>query len=165
MNDFIPADYKIPTTSNYLKLTEGEHTFRALSSAIVGFEYFNTDNKPVRSETPFEEMPTDIKKGGRINPFWAFVVWNYDEKRLQILEITQKTIMTPLKALIDNPKWGSPKNYDISITRKGTGMQDTEYAVMPNPAEPVAQEIKDAFAKSNIDLNVLFVNGDPFNRR
>lgn len=164
MNDetFLPVDYKVPTSSNYLKLTEGEHTFRVMSSAVTGWEYFSTENKPVRSKEAFQEMPEDIKVGGRVNPFWAFVIWNYDEKRLQILEVTQKSIMLPLKALVDNKKWGNPKNYDITITRKGTGMQDTEYSVMPNPHSDIPSEAVSAFMAKKINLEALFTNADPF---
>lgn len=161
-NTFLPTDYKVPTSSNYLKLSEGEHTFRVLSSAIVGYEYFNTENKPVRSREAFEEVPQDLKEGGRINPFWAFVIYNYDEKRIQILEITQKTIMLPMKALVDNKKWGNPKLYDITITRKGTGMQDTEYAVMPNPHTEIAPDIASAFMAKKVNLDALFTGQDPF---
>lgn len=161
-NDFIPADYKIPTVSNYLKLTEGDHTFRVLSSAITGWVYFNKENKPVRSKEAFEEAPEDIKAGGRVNPFWAFVVWNYEEKRIQILELTQKSLMTPIQALVKNPKWGNPKLFDITISRKGTGLNDTEYAVMPNPHSPVDKEILVKFEKANIDLEKLYVGEDPF---
>lgn len=161
-NFFQEENYKIPETSNYLKLTEGEHTFRVMSSAIVGWEYFTKDNKPVRSRTPFEEMPADIKEGGRINHFWAFVVYNYEAKKFQIMEITQKTIMTPMDALIRNSKWGNPKNYDITITRKGSGFNDTEYSVMPNPKEELDPEIVDAYIGVNINLEALYDGDDPF---
>lgn len=162
-NDFFPtADYKLPETSNYMKLTEGEHTFRVLSSAVVGYVYFNVENKPVRSRVQFDEMPEDIKKGGRINHFWAFIVWNYEAERIQILEVSQKTIQTQMKALIDNAKWGNPKNYDISITRKGTGLQDTEYVVMPNPHTEVNPDISEKYAKAKVNLDALFEGIDPF---
>ena len=161
-NFFPTTDYKLPETSNYMKLTEGEHTFRVLSSAIVGYMYFNNENKPIRSRTAFDEMPSDIKKDGRINHFWAFVVWNYESSRVQILELSQKTIQTQMKALIDNAKWGNPKSYDITITRKGTGMQDTEYAVMPNPHTSVSSEIVEKYAKAKINLDALFEGFDPF---
>lgn len=161
-NDFFPtADYKVPVTSNYMKFIQGENTFRVLSSAIIGYEYFNTENKPIRSEEMFEETP-DMKKDGRINHFWAFVVYNYNAKRIQILEVTQKTIMTAMKALIDNPKWGSPKNYDICITKKGSTMQDTEYAVMPEPAMPLDSAIVTAFEATSINLEALYSGDDPF---
>lgn len=164
-NNFFPSEnYEIPVTSNYLKLTEGEHTFRVLSSAIVGSVYFNKENKPIRSRTPFEEVPSDIKTDGRINHFWAFVVWNYEAKRVQILEVSQKSIQTQMKALVDNTKWGNPKNYDITITRKGTTMNDTEYTVMPNPHTPVTDDIGTAFIKAQVDLEVLFEGLDPFSK-
>lgn len=162
-NDFFPqADYEIPQTSNYLKLTEGEHTFRVLSSAIVGSAYFTKDNKPVHSRKPFDETPEDIEAGGRINHFWAFVVWNYEAKRIQILEVSQKSIQTQMKALIDNTKWGNPKNYDVTITRKGSTMNDTKYTVMPNPHTPVEDEIALAFTKAKVNLEALYDGADPF---
>lgn len=165
MNDnfFQDTEYKLPTTSNYMNFkAPGEYTFRVLSSAIVGWQYFNRDNKPVRSKKVFEEVPDDIKPDGRINHFWAFVVWNYNDNKVQILELTQKTIMAPMKALIDNPKWGNPKNFDISVTRKGTGMNDTEYAVIPNPHSPLSDEIKSSYEAKRINLEALFENEDPF---
>ena len=163
LNSFFPeANYEIPTTSNYLKLTEGEHTFRVLSSAIIGYVYFNNDNKPVRSRTAFEETPADLKKDARINHFWAFVVYNYEAKRIQILEVAQKSIQTQLKALIDNTKWGNPKGYDITITRKGTTMNDTEYTVMPNPHTTLEATVASQFASSKINLDAMFEGLDPF---
>ena len=162
-NDFFPSsDYKVPSTSNYMKLTEGEHNFRVLSSAIVGFEYFNRDNKPVRYREYPEEIPNDIKSDGRLNHFWAFAVWNYEAKRIQILEITQKSIQMPMQALINNPKWGNPKGYDITITRKGTGMQDTEYAVMPNPHSELDLAIIETYKRVQPNLEGLFDGLDPF---
>ena len=158
---FLPKDYSIPSNSNYLRLKAGDNTFRVLAPAIVGFEYFTDKNKPVRSEEPFEETP-DIKSGGQIKAFWAFPIWNYEDKRVQILELTQKTIMMAIEALANNGKWGDPMNYDITITRKGTTMNDTEYSVVPNPKEPLAKEIKDAFVKTALDLKALFSSKDPF---
>ncbi len=161
-NDFFPtADYKVPVTSDYMRFQDGENTFRVLSSAIIGYEYFNTENKPVRSIEMFDEY-TDIKKGGSVKHFWAFVVWNYKAERVQILELTQKSIMTAIKALIDNPKWGSPKNYDITVTRKGTTMNDTEYSAMPNPAELLDEKIKTMYEAKIINLEALYSGEDPF---
>jgi len=90
---FFPnQDYTIPTSSKYMRLVEGKNKFRVLSSAIVGWEYWNIQDKPVRQQEPFEDMPEDIKhdKDGRVSikHFWAFVVWNYQEKKVQILELT-----------------------------------------------------------------------------
>ena len=93
MDTFFPQeDYKMPETSNYLKLTEGEHTFRIISSAIVGWEYFTTEKKPVRSKTPFEDTP-GIKYGDQPKHFWAFLIWNRDAKKIQIMQITNFTVV------------------------------------------------------------------------
>lgn len=160
---FLPTDYKIPDSpSNYMKFQDGLNSIRILSSAIVGYEYFNTDNKPVRSREMFEEAPTDIKKDGKIKPFWAFVVWNYQAKMIQILELTQKTIMGSIKALVDNPKWGDPKKYDIAITKSGEGLE-TEYLTQGEPPiNETTAEIKTLYETKNINLEALYDSGDPF---
>lgn len=156
MTDFLPADYKAPE-GNYMKLQEGENTFRVLSSAIVGYEYFNKDSKPVRSKTPFTNTPADIKENGSVKHFWAFVVYSYRAEKAQILEITQSSIQTGIKALVQNPKWGDPKNYDLTITRTGSGL-DSEYSVMPNPHETFTVD----FMVPTVNLEALFAGTDPF---
>lgn len=158
---FGEIDYSIPNTSNYMKFSEGDNTFRVLSSAIVGYEYFTNDNKPVRSKTPWDVVPSDIKKDGKIKHFWAFVVYNYESKRIQILELTQKSIMTTMQSYIKNVKWGNPKEYDFIVTKTGSGM-DTEYAITVNPKSPLDESVKARFESMKIDLNALFAGLDPF---
>lgn len=152
--NFLPADYKTPE-GNYFKFQEGENTFRVLSSAIIGYEYFNKDNKPVRSRTPFTTTPTDIKEGGSIKHFWAFLVWSYRAEKQQILEVTQSGVQSAIKSLVQNPKWGDPKNYDITVTRTGSGL-DTEYNVMPNPHSELA------VTPLPVNLEALYDGEDPF---
>jgi hypothetical protein len=162
MDNFFPSeDYKVPVTSNYMKLVEGSNKFRVLSSAIVGYEYFKDDNKPVRSREPFEETP-GIKKNGKVSHFWAFLVWNYDAKRVQILELSQKSIQNQFQAYIKNPDWGHPKEYDVTINRKGTSMMDTEYTVMPSPHKPIDPEIQKQADHIKVDLTALYEGLDPF---
>jgi len=165
-DDFFPSeDYKIPVTSNYMKFgAPGEYTFRVLSSAIVGWMYFNTDNKPVRLRENVSEIPDDMKHDGNIKHFWAFVVWNYEESKVQILEITQKSLMTPIQALTKKSNWGNPKGYDITVIRKGTTINDTEYSVMPNPHSDVTDEINNAYASTYVNLEALFDGEDPFKK-
>jgi len=168
-NDFFPeSDYKVPTTSNYMKFKEGDNNFRVLSSAIVGWEYWTTDNKPVRRKENWSTVPQDIKmnKDGSINisHFWAFVVWNYDEKKVQVLEITQKGIMNYIQGLVKNPKWGNPKGYDITVNRKGSGF-DTEYTCVASPHSPIEKHILEQYQATSIDLNALYDGEDPFASR
>lgn len=166
MTDFLPTNYEIPVSQgNYMKLVDGENNFRILSSAIVGYEYWTSENKPCRLKEAPDVTPDDIQvKDGvatKIKPFWAFAVWNYDAKQLQVLEITQKSIMLAIKALVDNKKWGDPKKYDITVTRTGQKL-DTEYSTMPNPHAPIEQNILDICKSKKINLNALYENGDPF---
>ena len=167
MEDFLPKDYEVPVTvGNYMKFQDGENTFRVLSSAITGWEYWNKDNKPVRKAQGWSEVPDDIKtdengEPSQIRHFWACVVWNYATNTVQILEITQKTVQTAIKALVRNKKWGDPKGFDITVTRSGEKLT-TEYAVMPNPHAPITDEQADAFLKKPIKLEALFAGADPF---
>jgi len=171
-NDFISADYSVPKSpSLYLKFEDGDTKFMPLQSVIVGFQYWTSDNKPVRLKEKPEGVPSDIKivdgSPDKISPFWAFPVWNYDEKRVQVLEITQKTIMTPLLSLVRSEDWGNPVlNYSITVNRVGEKFE-TKYSVMPNPVKDVPVEITEAWEevkKNDFDITRLFVSGDPFNK-
>lgn len=156
MDNFLPDDYLIPSTSNFMKFNEGENTFRVLSYAIIGWEYFKSDNKPVRQRESFETIPSDIKKDGRVKPFWAFVVYNYEAKRVQILELTQKGIMKTIQGYTKNHKWGNPKEYDFIVSKEGSGL-DTEYSTTVNPKSPAPEVSIPQF-----DLNALYEGKDPF---
>jgi hypothetical protein len=163
---FLPSDYKVPQTGNYMKLKDGKNVFRVMSSAIVGWLYWNEAGKPVRSKTAFTGIPDDARRNDKGEPekpkhFWAFAVWNPEAKAVQILEVTQKQVMNGLKALVDNEDWGDPKGYDIVITRSGSGF-DTEYQVTPKPRADMPSEATDAFMARPVNLEALYSGGDPF---
>lgn len=164
--EFLPTDYEVPASQgNYMKLKIGENRFRVLSSAIVGYEYWNKENKPVRARTLWEETPADARldKDERTGAmvfkpkhFWAFLVFNYENKKPQILELTQKSIMGAIQAYVRNPKWGDPKGYDLSITGEGEGL-NREYSTIAEPhSECPIQNVP------HVDLNELYEGGDPF---
>lgn len=167
-NGFLPTDYSAPAGgSSYMKLQKGENVIRVLSNAITGFEFWNDDNKPVRSATPFTNTP-NIKLDAdgeptKVKHFWAFVVWNYESKNIEILQINQTSIQTAITNLVKDEDWGNPKAYDIKITRKGDGLT-TEYAVNPKPAKEVDAEILEKYNANPINLEALFVGGNPFER-
>jgi hypothetical protein len=166
MNNFLPEGYdKIPSTGRYMKLADGKNTFRVLSSAITGWEYWNDMGKPVRLKERPSGRPLDIRteSDGRenIKHFWAFVVWNYAEKMVQILEITHKQIMAGIKNLVDDENWGNPKSYDIMISRNGSGF-DTEYVTQAIPPKPLDPKIVAEYEQNPANLSALFGGGDPF---
>lgn len=159
-NNFLPDEASEPKSkSNYtMPLDEGQHKLRVLSSAIVGYEEWKQEGEkkvPVRHKVG--EEPPFGADGKEPKYFWAFVVWNYEQERVQIMSVTQKTIRTQMQALIDQEAWGNPQDYDLVITRAGTKIDDTVYTVMPNPHSkaPAIEYIEP-------DLNVWMKSEDPF---
>ena len=166
MNTFLPKNYEKPASGGgYMKLEDGDNIFRVLSDAITGFEYWTIDNKPVRSVgVPSETPNIKCDKDGnpqRIKHFWAFTVWNYKTKNVEILELTQSSIQTSILNLSSDEDWGDPKGCDLKVTRKGQGL-DTEYAVSPKPRKDIAPEVKEAKEKKFINLKALYWGGNPF---
>ena len=173
-------DTEIPSISNYMRWEDEDNTFRILGAfsdgtAIQGMEYWKTNEKnkrvPIRygkkedgtypsvaiselEENKFGDL--DIPKY-----FWAVPVWNYAEKRVQILEITQKSIIKGIKAYIANSKWGDPREYDI-IVNKGKEGEKTVYTVTVNPKEKLDKSIIEQYTNSNINIKALFKGEDPF---
>jgi hypothetical protein len=165
MTGFLPDNYKRPeTSSNYIKLSDGPNKLRILSAPIFFHEYWNTDKKPVRSAEPFKGVPADARLDeGRFKPkyAWALAVWNYALGAVQVWQITQASIQGPLEDLALNEDWGDPRSYDITVTRKGEGM-DTEYSVQPSPQKAVPEEAHKAYREARINLEALLEGKDPF---
>lgn len=156
----IPKDIKIPKSSGqFAKLQDGVNKFRVLSDIIYGWEGWK-DNKPFRHEGEVckikpEQVDLNQNNKPNINYFWAMVVWNYSEKRIQVLQLTQKTIMTPLYDLEQNEDWGDLKNYDIQIKREKVG-DKTTYTTLGIPPKPISAEIKQAYEESDVKLEKIF---------
>lgn len=161
----IPTDAVIPRNSaQFFKAEEGKNRVRILSDIVVGWEGWK-NNKPFRHEgnvCQIKPEQVDLNQSGlpNINYFWAMVIWNYAEKKLQIWEITQKTIMGVLKDLEDNSDWGDLKGYDIEVNKSKVG-DKTTYTTLSIPPKPVAPEIADLYAKTEIDLKKLFAGEYP----
>lgn len=159
---FLDKNYKIPEKqSSYMKLQSGGNRFRVVSSAIVGFEYWNKENKPVRLKESPKDIPVDIRDDSGIKHFWAFAVLDRWDGKIKVLEITQSTIMKSLKSLVDNEDWGDPKEYDININREGEKLETT-YTVQPSPKKPLTEEEKNLVKETSVTLEALFDGGDPF---
>lgn len=157
---FLPKDYEAPKAdSNYFKLKKGENRFRILGPAIVGYEYWTKDKKPVRSPQPWDVRPEDMDLESQVKHFWAFAVWNYEVNKAQVMEITQKSIMGSIQAYVENKKWGDPMGYDLVVTRVGDGLE-TEYTTI---AEPHSEAPKADISK--INLQALFKGEDPFSEK
>lgn len=154
------------------KLKEGQSVkFRVLGSPVEGFERWTEDNKPVVirlgegwPEGKTWRTPTAERKESP-KMFAAMPVWNYAEEAVQVLWFTQASIREAITSCVGHEDYGQPTGYDLTITRKGTGM-DTEYGVVPSPPKPASEKAVaawEAVLAKGFDLEALFVGGDPFN--
>lgn len=161
MANFLPSNYKAPKTAGvYMKLQDGENKIRILSAPVLGWEDWTANKEPVRFH--FHDKPkTSIDPTNPVKHFWAFIVWNYVESRIQILQIRQSTIRESLENLSKDKDWGAPYFYDVKITKSGEGI-NSKYGVLSLPHKPVADHIKEAFYEERINLNALFMSEDPF---
>lgn len=167
MNSFLPDGYEVPKQSGgaYMKLKQGANKFRILSAPIIGWEYWTQERKPVRAKERWSTIPVDAdisgERGWNPKHFWAFVVWNFEDKQVQILQLTQSTILSALQELVQSEEWGDPRHYSITINRKGEKL-DTEYSVVPSPAKETPPDILKQYQDKKINLNALYEGKNPF---
>jgi hypothetical protein len=172
MNDFLPKGYETPESErNYMEFAEGMNTFRILSPAIVGYEWFEdtgTDDRMPRRVRTEEEVPVEVRNAAndqdRAKHFWAFVVYNYATQSIQVLKLKQKTIMRPIEAYMKNPKWGNPMGYDLTVEKVKTGSRerDVVYHVIPEPPMPLDEGIAELARHIPVQLEALYDGEDPF---
>lgn len=161
-DDYLPESYKLPNTiGHYMKFQQGENKFRAISPPVLGWlDWYN--NKPVRIKFVEGEKPPKPNDPKRpIKHIWIQVVYNYNDKAIQILEIAQATIQKSIMELANDPEWGSPANYDIKVIRTGEGL-DTKYTVQPSPHRTLSKEVIEAVKKTPVNLEALFTGDNPF---
>ncbi len=162
---FLPENYEVPKTigGGYMKFQQGDNKFRVMSAVTMGWEYWTEDKKPKRFKEMLKTVPldADLTRGWPQKHFWAFIVWNFQTKQIEILQITQATIQTALTSLIHNDDWGDPRHYSITVNKTGEKME-TKYQVLPSPAKPVPEEIVNAYAEKYINMEALFTGGNPF---
>lgn len=141
----IPKDTVIPSSNSFSKFQDGANRFRILSDIQIGWEGWK--NKDVFRHKGSKchitsEMVTKNQDGkDNINYFWVAIAYDYQNKALKVLEITQKTIMGALQDLEENPEWGDLKNYDVVITKGKVG-EKVSYTTVANPPKPLALEIQ-----------------------
>ena len=153
---------------NYMKLQPGANQFRIVGSGddggfIQGMLGWSTNDEGKRQPHRWrvgEDAPRTFEE--RPKEFFAMLVWNYKESRIQILELTQKRLKEDLLALAsDKEDWGDPRKYDITITKSGEGLETT-YAMTPKPHKKRADEINEAVKNLKANLTALYDGGDPF---
>lgn len=168
---FLPENYEVPQKAGkYFKPKQGENRIRILASPILGnVGWVNgPDGKRKAIRKPMEDSFEGINllDEGKIQHFWALPIWNYDEGRIQVWEMTQSTVQTSLKEYSQDPDWGDPLEYDITIKKTGEQL-DTKYSVIAKPKSPLSTEAEEAWAdiRRKFNLDALFNGDDPFGER
>lgn len=122
-------------------------------------EYTADNHKEAVREASKNPDPKDQK----VKHFWAMIVWNYSTEKIEILEITQKSLQETLRNLSVKKGWGNPvKTYDLSVDRSWSWLE-TEYQLAPIPPYPLDPAIENELAKTKVNLQALFYGVDPFN--
>ena len=164
MSGFIPEGYSEPSSSSgrYTKIEEGKKVkLRVLASPVQGFERWTVEPKPIRFRT-LEDQPSRADwKDDQPKLFWAMPVWNYTSEQVEVWSVTQKSIRQELVALANNEDWGDPHEYDITVSRTGSGLE-TKYQVHPSPHRQIEDFALRAFEKIAPKVEALFTGDDPF---
>jgi len=166
------------------KLTDGGSVRFALLSdePLEGYECWGStadgQSKPFRFD--YEPTPEDITaemgdyqpREGRGGPgtvdikfFIAVPVYNFDAGTVQVLSLTQKSIIKELDQISQMEDYENLLDWDFSLSKKGTGLL-TEYTLRPVPRKKGVQEHIDAAwieAKAaGFDISRLLTGGNPF---
>ena len=95
----------------------------------------------------------------------AVPVYNYESGKVQVLQVTQKSILKELDSISQMEDYEDLLSWDFSISKKGSGLT-TEYTVRPVPRKKGSQEHIDAAwleAKSEgFDISRLLTGANPF---
>jgi hypothetical protein len=128
----------------YLKLEDGQTVKLRIASEPVIFE-------------------SESEWGGEksLSTRYGWLVWNQDTKQPQILQQSAR-FFKQIAALAQDEEWGDPKEYDIKITRQGTGTETTYNVTPSSNRASLASEVKQQLDK--IDL-LEKIKASPFAQR
>jgi hypothetical protein len=132
---------------------------------------FRFDHEPTEGDLKVE-MGDFEPREGRGGPGTADVkfaiavpVYAFDAGKVQVLQITQKSILKEIDAISQVDEYTNLLEWDFSISKKGSGLT-TEYQVRPLPRKRGSQEHIDAAwieAKAEgFDISRLLTGGNPF---
>jgi hypothetical protein len=138
----------------------------------------NGTNKPFRFsyEPTYEDVVAEMgdfePREGRGGPGTADVkfaiavpIYSYDSGKVQVLQITQKSILKEIDQISQMEDYASLLDWDLTISKKGSGLL-TEYTVRPVPRKKGSQEHIDASwieAKAEgFDISRLLQGANPF---
>lgn len=178
--NFFHKGHEIPNKRNqFMKLEAGKNRLRFIGHPISGFLFFGKMVREDGSETvkPYRKPESEgefsleemINRDARTNKegeiekqkyFVAGLAYNYQKQKLQVLEITQKSVLKALKSYVDSDEYGHPSGYDLTIEKKGDGL-NTDYTLVASPPKPLAIEIEQLVGEVSCDLEKIFAGEYP----
>ena len=173
--NFFDQGHEIPDKRNqFMKFVQGKNRIRFIGNPVSGFVFFGKTKREDGSETvkPYRRRESEgefsleemINRDVRMKPdgeiegqkyFVMGLVYNYQKEKLQVLEITQKSILKALKSYVESEEYGHPSGYDLTIEKKGDGL-NTEYTVVVSPPKPLSAEIVESVGNTSCELQKIF---------
>jgi hypothetical protein len=158
---FVPVDYAAPSSGGgFSKIELGENRFRILSSPFLMWVTWN-DGKATKIKY-LGDANKPAKPAGEnasVKHVWGLIVWNYQTKAIEVLELDKATLITPLLSHANDTDWGHPKKYDVIFKKEGSGREGTKYSFIAKPHSEPSDEIIQAYTENPIDLSQLVVEG------
>lgn len=157
---FLPDNYSEPNNSDYVRLEPWTYKIRFIESPIltsVKREEKEVDGKTKNIKTIDKLDPSEpIPVGSSIAR--ACLVYNYTDRRVQLWEITQKSIREQIVTIYKDPDFGDLRNYDIKVTRTWSWQNDTKYSIQALSKEKIGEEVKKAVMQTPINWDIYFDN-------
>jgi len=145
--------------------------YECWGTSSEGTKPFRFDHEPTPEEIQLEMGDYEPREGrggpGTVDIKFAIAVpvYNFDAGNVQVLSLTQKSILKEIDAISQEEDYEDLLAWDFSLSKKGSGLT-TEYKLRPAPRKKGAQEhIYAAWieAKSNgFDISRLLTGGNPF---
>ena len=151
------------------KLPDGQPIrLRVVGEGITGYVAWTEAKKPLRWEVLPDVLPENIRQddnGDRSAKFFLTgIVWDYDNEIFRVMELTQKKLISDMYKYMADEDYGDPSNYDIIITRTGSGLE-TKYDLLPKPPTSFADKAPEAvkiFKTLGWDLRKLYEGKHPW---
>ena len=145
--------------------------YEAWGSSDGASKPFRFDREPTPEDITAEMGDFEPREGrggpGTIDVKFAIAVpvFNFESGKVQVLQITQKSILKELDQISQMEDYEDLLAWDFSISKKGTGLL-TEYTVRPVPRKKGAQEHIDAAwieaKEAGFDISRLLTGANPF---
>jgi len=94
----------------------------------------------------------------------AVPCYSHDTKTIQVLSISQKSIIKEFDSLSQMPEYENLMEWDFVLSKEGSGL-NTEYTLRPVPrksSQAVLDKAWDAALKAGFDITRLIAGGNPF---